>query len=654
LEVEMDILFSTINTFVRELKQREVHRALVSGTGVILGTNVTLAAIFDGVASGQLYRYLAMYVLAYGVFEYFFRVERNPFAIRREPPWGMGEPELSPRLQTARRWILAVGISLFIVVGALLLKYTHNVWLYDGRYLVVESFTNTSGDHNIDGYEVAWGVRDALAASTSLSVAPALGVILPTESSLSKRLDARFPVLIAGSIVSDSAHGIAISVNMRDLASGGRRQVYYKRFSSKDRVDPLVVQEEVTHAVMRATEGWIISPRRRQENRTTAERLSLAAREHLNNGSLDELAASIPGYGLAIRMDSSLLQARSGLAIARALRAYYYSDQNDTSSDYSSAVRLADGAIAVAGRSPNDEVGGAYAARGIVDLYRDRKLVEALVVLRTAIQLDRNLIPAYEHLARLYLFEGRLEEAAQTTAAGLRADSGSIPLRVLRGQISYFNGDSMSARVLSSVVNSELCVGVRGVNPHILRAYHTLGKAYLSLGRPAAAAEIFRESELACRETERTPIINPQPCDTVRDATQAALLSRAIAAGGGRDRADQMMGCIKAQFTAGTAPFQIALYYASLSNPTVKDSVFTWLNVAEECRDPDAMVILVEPVLAPFHGEPEFVAIAQHEFDPSRAALARRKPLPPICAKQTGIGPISSPTLPHPVHSRAQ
>jgi tetratricopeptide (TPR) repeat protein len=596
----MDALLKTINLLVSELQARGVFRAMVTGFGLVIGTDSFMAHYLEGVSPWQQAPFLAVGILCYALFEWFFSIRKDPFRIEPEPPFGEKEPESLSAWQQTSRWVFSGAACTVLIVVVVLGLHTRNVWLYHGRQLVVQPFTNQDGTGQLDGHDFALTLAEALSTSTVLEVVPGDG--LPSAGFRASRESAQgFPIVLSGTIASDGAMGLTISVFLNDGGSRGLRTLFQDTVSTSDPEALIVAKQKIVREALRKTQGWTLAPKRIPPPRSSAERQYAIAYKHLEEGSDKHLNLSEQSLQLASHIDTTYVGARAALATTYALMGYRQSD----STSYLRADSIARQLIQGSGGRLHRDLAGAYTAKGIADLYFRNDLLEAGAALRQATQLDPRFLLAYQHLALAYLMERREEDAHRVIERAFAQDSTSIPIRLLKGQLHYFAAEFGSARaVLGGLIEQVPCTSFGAPLPAIESAYTFLARSYLMEGRDREARRLLRERMASCIGPPSsffpgTGEHGPVDCSLLREPEFEARLATAWAVNRATvARGDSLIACVKDGYKSDPPSFEIARYHALRGGRNQVDSVLVWSRKARQALDPNVMFLEADPAFA--------------------------------------------------------
>jgi tetratricopeptide (TPR) repeat protein len=128
------------------------------------------------------------------------------------------------------------------------------------------------------------------------------------------------------------------------------------------------------------------------------------------------------------------------------------------------------------------------------------------------------------------------------------------------------------------------------------------------------------------------------------DAGTLGFLVNAYARKGDRQKALQMLERIKQSSNTPISGYAMAIGYAGLGD---KNEAVNWLERSYEEREFDIIMIKVNPLLDPLHGDPRFEALVQKVFAPKKmkagnffAELKRRNVYKVAIASRLVICPV--------------
>jgi TolB-like protein/Flp pilus assembly protein TadD len=222
-----------------------------------------------------------------------------------------------------------------------------------------------------------------------------------------------------------------------------------------------------------------------------------------------------------------------------------------------------------------------HVSAGFVRLLRSWDWDGAERELRRAVELASSTTAPHQWLGFLLDLRGRREEAAVSLQMAQEADPLSMVVSALGGLHHAFGGDHQ-AELAQARRSLEL-------DPNQFLGHWAVGGALQNLGRyDEAVAEHIVARELS----EGTGFMDP-------------VLARSLALAGRGDEARERLAAGEA---SGASPYQAAAVHLALGG---KKRALELLAAAAEGRDPWIVLVAVDPMMKPLHGDPEYAALAR-------------------------------------------
>jgi DNA-binding winged helix-turn-helix (wHTH) protein/tetratricopeptide (TPR) repeat protein len=201
--------------------------------------------------------------------------------------------------------------------------------------------------------------------------------------------------------------------------------------------------------------------------------------------------------------------------------------------------------------------------------------------LRRAVDLAPSSTAPHEWLGFLLDLRGRREEAALSLRRAEERDPLSMVVSALVGLHHAFGGDH-EAELAHARRTLEL-------DPHQFLGHWAVGGALQNLARHE---EAVAEHRLARELAEGAVFMEP-------------VLARSLALAG---RVDEARSLLAGGGTAGASPYQVATVHLALGEA---GSALQFLAAASERRDPWIVLLAVDPMMRPLHGDPGYAALVR-------------------------------------------
>jgi DNA-binding winged helix-turn-helix (wHTH) protein/TolB-like protein/cytochrome c-type biogenesis protein CcmH/NrfG len=265
-------------------------------------------------------------------------------------------------------------------------------------------------------------------------------------------------------------------VTVRLIKVADRSSVWATQFE-KPWQDQLVAQDEIA---LQLVDALALNLSRGEKNAITkrytesadAYQLYLKGRYHWNKRNSEGMIEAQQMFRDAIQKDPQFALAYAGLA-----------DTLATGSDWNEAAVATEKAIEI-----DPELAPAYASRGFLEMFRQRKWHDAEESLKKSIELDPGYATAHHWYATLLEIEGRNEEARSEFRRALQIDPLSYNFLADMGQAYYFAHDYSKAK--------EYCDRSLAIYPDFIFAHQYLSDIFLQTGDyDRAVAEMLRADQ---------------------------------------------------------------------------------------------------------------------------------------------------------------
>jgi serine/threonine-protein kinase len=342
--------------------------------------------------------------------------------------------------------------------------------------------------------------------------------------------------------------------------------------------DFFAVEDEIVGDVVRAlhitlSEAAVARTVRRPTENFAAYNQYLEGKFYQDHGGAAALTKALGYYEQALRTDSNLAQAYSG--IADIYIGYGIGNAGDFRPDENfPKARVAVGrALAIDSLSPE-----ALTSEAKIDLLYDFNWDTAERHLSRAIEIDAHFAQAHAYRAVLFEFTGRFDSALVEARAALDA-----------APLSTFAGTEASRAFIFARQYDQAIAQLR----HLLERDSTLFRAHLQLG------QAFEQSgQLDSAIVQMRIAVRLAP----RSSRGHSFLAHAYALGGRRDDAQREVDSMRVRARQGYVPaFDLAVAHVGLRQT---DSVFLWLDraLAEHSIRP----YLMDPTFDPIRSDPRY------------------------------------------------
>jgi serine/threonine-protein kinase len=372
--------------------------------------------------------------------------------------------------------------------------------------------------------------------------------------------------------VQKSGSRIRITAQLVDASRGARiwSNTYERSFD-----DVITLQDEIAVAIARALQVTVSSREARplrDARAAEAYTLYLKGRVALDSFNADSLAEATTLFQQALSLDSSLLPAAEGLALAWMERGI---DESDITSleGWNRAQAAAEQARVL----DRDSI-AAHTVFGVLAARRDYNWKLAEQELHRALALNPSDQDATMHLGLVLMAQGRSAEALRPMHAAVTLDPLSSFAVENLGVVQYFGGDHAAAE---TSLRKSLTMNV-----DIDYSHYLLGLIPLLRGDYARALKEFVAEH--------------------NNLTQDAGLALAYhAAGKHRDSDEALARLVKGGLQLW--PYGIATTYAYRGE---RDEAFNWLERAYLARDTDLHTFAFgDPLLAGLHTDARWSAL---------------------------------------------
>ena len=296
------------------------------------------------------------------------------------------------------------------------------------------------------------------------------------------------------------------------------------------------------------------------------------------NAGRAQVQAGIKNYQEAIRLDSRFADAWAGLATAHIALTWF----GDVPARETMAQAKMEAQKAL---SLNNRLGSAWRVLAFVSHYLDWDHVSAEKQFRKALELSPRDAGAASWFAEFMLDMRRYDEALIYAKKAQESNPRWLEPMTVTGNIHAFSG------------NPDLAIPeyqrALEIEPNHGLSNHFLGRAYLAKGQTAKAIEQLRRSN---------ELLGGVPFSM-------ADLGYALAAGGQRAEAERVLAEMNHRRQAGYYPaFAIAEVELGLGHT---DASLDWLEHAAEERHMGYYLPSADPIYAPLHTNPRFLALTQ-------------------------------------------
>lgn len=344
--------------------------------------------------------------------------------------------------------------------------------------------------------------------------------------------------------------------------------------------DVFEIQDGFTRAIVNALtptlggEATHVASRSRGTDNAAAYDLYLKGRYFWNQRSADGLNKAVTYFERAIALDSMYARAYAGLGDSYAVLAPFGFLEPRI------AFQRAKPAVLRA-LQLDSTLAEAHTSLGFIHLYYDLDLPAADSELKTAVALDPSYATA--HLFRAwYLLAARQPDAAVREAA---VAHGLEPL-------SLIINTRLATMLMFAGRYDEAMVQLRKT----LELNATFGLAHEQMARV-----------LLARGDYAGAILNARLAVSEGYPAGSGTLGFALAKSGQRVAAQAILDSLSAGDGAHyIAPFAIGLIYTGLGDDT---HAIEWLGRVIDARDPEALHLNLDPLLARLHADPRFVAV---------------------------------------------
>jgi TolB-like protein/DNA-binding winged helix-turn-helix (wHTH) protein/Flp pilus assembly protein TadD len=412
---------------------------------------------------------------------------------------------------------------------------------------------------------------------------PALRVISQTSSFAlkDKRLDlveigARLKVgMVVEGSVRKSGDQLRITAQLIELPAN--RHLWSEVYVRTD-TDLFTIQNEIARSVLNNLKVVLPAgpdgpPVKRSPPNVDAYNAYLRGRYFLSRLSGDGSEKANAYFLQAVDMDPSYAQAYAGLADSYVrLRLF---GRMDPKQAYTKAESAAATALRIDDRSAE-----AHSSLGAVKMEFDMDWPSAENEFNRAIALNPNYVPARRERALFLVWRGRSREALAEIMRARDLDPLSLEINYDIAAI-LLNGRDYDGTIGQ-------CLKLIEMDPTFVRAYHTLGRAYLQKKK-------YSEGIVALKTFE-----------SLNGARHTGVLGYAYAAAGRRDDATRILGDLRRQAGGNAqAAFGIAQIYAILGD---RDQAFAWLQKAYADRA-WMLSLKVRPEFDNLRGDPRFTTL---------------------------------------------
>lgn len=353
--------------------------------------------------------------------------------------------------------------------------------------------------------------------------------------------------------------------------------------------DLFALQDEITKAVASSLEaklaggvGAVVQTDRPPSGSLEAYNAYLQGNFYTDRFSEDDLRTAIEYYRRAIALDPHYAAAYAALAYASGYLGAAFLGGKAMHQAFAAATTAADKALALA---PNLAAG--YRARGTV-LRFAWDWTGSAEAFRHALQLAPNSSQVQSDLANALATLGQLPQAVELQRKSLAANPldahGYYRLAVQLNALGRFDEARKAV---------EQAIALQPTGPY----HYLLGLIEVLSGHPQAGVVTARKE------------INP--------SWKGYGLAIALEAAGDRAQSDAVLQSYIRDFS-NVAAFQIADIYAYRRQP---DEAVAWLKRALRNHDSGFAVLLMDPFLKPYLGDPRVAAIREKVGLPSSAAV---------------------------------
>ncbi|MGH9970210.1 MAG: protein kinase domain-containing protein [Pyrinomonadaceae bacterium] len=475
---------------------------------------------------------------------------------------------------------LAAAIALIVlVVGAIgFTVYRHA----SGSEIAIESiavlpFENQNRDPNVDWLSdgVTESIINNLAQLPNLRVSPRSTVFhykgkQTDPLAVGKELGVR--AVLSGRFL-QTGDDVTISVELADVRDN--KQLWGERFNRKV-ADALAMQQDISQQISERLRLQLSGPEqhqmmaRRNTGNTEAYQLYLKGRYYWNKRTEEGSQKAIEFFQQAINKDPGYALAHVGLAESYLLSGLVAAERA------AKAKAAAMNALAI-----DPTLGEAYATLGATAGTYDWNYLESEKAYRRAIELSPNYATAHHWYGEFLVTQGRFDEGFAEYKKALELDPLSLAIGSDLGIAYYFaRQHDRAVEYLKKLIE---------MDPTYVRTHFYLSQVYLEKGMLAEGLA----------EREQGAILTGANREVM--AQKKASILAALKTSGPRGYWQKVFEVTKEDREKD--PIGTALIYAKLGDI---DQAFAFLEKAYASRDPDLIMLKVEPGFDPLRPDPRF------------------------------------------------
>jgi TolB-like protein/Tfp pilus assembly protein PilF len=371
---------------------------------------------------------------------------------------------------------------------------------------------------------------------------------------------------------------VRVSVNLIQAASDSHlwADTYDRKLTDIFAVESEIATKiaDVLQAKLTGAEQRAIATRPTENSK--AYELYLRGRYFLGKRSEAELNNAVDYFNRAIAEDRNYAPAYAGLAATYAVLVEW------APVDPAESLRKAHEA-AIKALEIDNSLAEAHAALALVLLNADLDVHGARRELERAIELNPNYAAAHHWLAYVLIPLGEKDRAIAEYKRAVELDPFSPIINA-----NFGRGLIQARRYPEAITQLRKAIELE---PNFFFSHHVLGAALVLNG----------QIDEGIAEYERAEQLHP-------NAGRLGFLVNAYARKGDRQKALQILERIKQSSNTPIGGYAVAIGYAGLGD---KNEAMNWLERGYAERESDVILIKVNPLLEPLHGDPRFEALAQ-------------------------------------------
>ncbi len=454
----------------------------------------------------------------------------------------------------------------------------------DKTRVAVLPLSNLSPDPN-DEYFVDGMTEELIMALSGISGLTVIArtSVMPYKTAPKRILDIGLE-LDVGTVVEGSVrkagNKVRISVQVIDARNEGHLWA-----SNYDRElnDIFAIQSEIAEKVAGTLKVTLLESDKQKLAKSLtgsaeAHTLYLKGRYYWNQRSKESLEKALEYFKLAVEQDEEFAAGYSGLA-----ECYMVMGRNQLANPMTAFPKAKEYIARALDLDPN--LVEARASLANMLHYYDRKLKQAEVEFRRAIELNPNYASGHQWFAHLLMQEGRRNEAFAEITRAKELDPLSRAINLNMGDALYYLGEYDKA--------IEQFQKIVELDPKFAFVYPSLAEAYQRKSKyDEALTSAEKYGELSTKPLE-TKLYKAEILASKRDTIE----SRKLLAEVEENYAREVL-----------SPFKIGIVHLLLGETNL---CFEWLNKAYNEHDPNIMLMNVEPELEAVKGDPRFLSLLE-------------------------------------------